>query len=108
RVWKLIALNRMHIVGTATKRVEQYMLQKAHGTIGIYLSIVNDDKGIWTRTNAGEPDLHNIQIDSVVYETLFRATGNQAFEKTFEHAEIETPHQGVKKPGFFARMLGRR
>lgn len=104
----LFALNRMPVVGTATKRVDQAMRQKAHGTIGIYLGIVNDDKGIWTRTNAGEPDLHNTQIDSVVYETLFRATGNQAFEKTFEHAEIETPHQGVKKPGFFARMLGRR
>lgn len=77
---------------------------KLDGRQGIYVGTIGFDKRIRKKMNNGAIDLKNRQLDQVVYETLYRATGDTAFDLDFmiEHANEDDNTSGG---GFFSRLL---
>lgn len=105
----LVTMNNVAPLRAATRRIDEQLQRKIHGRIGIYVGIINNDHQVWSRMIAGEPDLHNKQIDQVVYQTLYRATGYEKFDRQFDTDTVEPDQRSSseKKPGLFARLFGR-
>lgn len=105
----LVAMNNVTPLRAATRRIDEQLQKKIHGRIGIYVGIINNDQQVWSRMIAGEPDLYNKQIDQVVYQTLYRATGYEKFDRQFDvdTSEPDENSPSDKKPGIFARLFGR-
>lgn len=105
----LVAMNNVTPLRAATRRIDEQLQKKIHGRIGIYVGIINNDQQVWSRMIAGEPDLYNKQIDQVVYQALYRATGYEKFDRQFDvdTSEPDGNSPSEKKPSILARLFGR-
>lgn len=80
---------------------------KLDGRQGVYVGTIGYDKRIGRKMRNGALDLKNRQLDQVIYETLFRATGAEVFDLDFgiEHSNTD---DDAPKVGFLARLFGRK
>ena len=76
---------------------------KLHGRQGIYVGTIGFDRRINKKMRSGSFDLKNRQLDQVIYETLYRVTGDTAFDLDFgiEHHNEDEATGG----GFFSRLM---
>lgn len=80
---------------------------KLDGRQGVYVGTIGYDKRIGRKMRNGALDLKNRQLDQVIYETLFRATGAEVFDLDFgiEHSNAD---DDAPKVSFLARLFGRK
>lgn len=109
----LVTMNKVPPIKSATESIEKTLQQQIQSRVGIYVGVINEDQRVWRRNLAGEPDLMNTQFDQVIYNILFQVTGYEEFDKKFDTDILGSEDAGpqgrsAKKPGFFARLLGRR
>lgn len=76
---------------------------RLHGRQGIYVGTIGFDRRINKKMRSGSFDLKNRQLDQVIYETLYRVTGDTAFDLDFgiEHHNEDEATGG----GFFSRLM---
>ncbi|OAV62793.1 AAA family ATPase [Enteractinococcus helveticum] len=108
----LVTMNKVPPIKSATESIEKTLRHQIQSRVGIYVGVINEDQRVWRRNLAGEPDLMNTQFDQVIYNILFQVTGYEEFDKKFDTdilSSEDSSQQGraEKKPGFFARLLGR-